>query len=427
MPDEHQKLSGVLTVSQAVGLALTIVIGGGLLVLPGLAYQQVGAAAIYVWAFDLLLVAPLLVIFAKLGAKWPGAGGIAGFLQNAFSRRWGAATEVLLIGTFGLGIPAIALTGGQYCAVLLGTDAKAVAFVCALFLLLAAAAVNWRGASVSGNIQRTLAFALCAMLFVVAAAALLFGDVTRGTGFAPPFELQTWRTALPAAGLVFFAFTGWEMLSFTSEEYRNPRRDFPLAVGISFVVVGALYLLIAAATQLTLPQDDAQTTSAPLAALLAQLAGDGGALAVSAAAVVIIFANLVGAVWAASRLVFSSAREGLLPAKIAALDSRKTPQRALAVCVVVFAAVLGAGAVGALDIQDMLRLAGQNFFFLYAMSVAAYIKISTTPLARLLGWSSLSVSVIMFGVFGWEMLYPLALLAVGGLCHNRAQRRHQTP
>jgi hypothetical protein len=25
---------------------------------------------------------------------------------------------------------------------------------------------------------------------------------------------------------VFFAFTGWEMLSFTTGEYRNPRRDF---------------------------------------------------------------------------------------------------------------------------------------------------------------------------------------------------------
>ena len=411
--DERPQLRKVLTISQAVGLALTIVIGSGLLVLPGLAYQQTGGAAIYVWLLDLLLVLPLLVIFAALGAKWPGAGGIAGFIQNAFSRRWGAATEVLLIGTFGLGIPAIALTGGQYCAVLLGKENAT--YVCAFALLLVAGVVNWRGASVSGGIQKTLAFVLCGVLFAAALSALIFGDYSRGVSFAPPLDLQTWRAALPAAGLVFFAFTGWEMMSFTSEEYLNPRRDFPRALGISFVTVAALYLLVAAAVQLTLSVDDSKTVSAPIAALLTPVAGRFGAMVISVAAVVIILANLIGAMWAASRLVFSSAREGLLPKAVAGLDFRQTPRAAVFVCVIIFSAVLFASAAGFLQIEDMLRLAGQNFFFLYAMSVAAYLKTATTVLARALGFFALAVSLLMFSVFGWEMLYPLTLLAIGRL------------
>ena len=63
-----------------------------------------------------MLIAPLLIMVAKLGAKWPSAGGVAGFMHNAFSRRWGMATEVLLIDTMGLAVPAIALIGGQYFA-----------------------------------------------------------------------------------------------------------------------------------------------------------------------------------------------------------------------------------------------------------------------------------------------------------------------
>ncbi len=413
MPDNNAppQLRKVLTVSQAVGLALTIVVGGGLLVLPGLAYQQTGGAAIYVWVLDLLIVIPLLIVFAKLGAKWPGAGGIAGFMQNAFSRRWGAAAEILLIGTFGLGIPAIALTGGQYCASLLGAEKFALPF--AFGLLGIAVAVNWRGAAVSGNIQRALAFALCGVLFAAALAALAFGDYGRGTAFAPPLDWQTWRDALPAAGLVFFAFTGWEMLSFTSEEYKNPRRDFPPAVGISFVLVAALYLLVAAAVQLTLPQDGAQTASAPVAALLNFSGGFNGAPLIAAAAVAIIAANLIGALWAASRLVFSSAREKLLPQAAAVLDSRQTPRAAVALCAAVFSAVLLASASGFFGIEDMLRLAGQNFFFLYMLSVAAYLKTAQTWGARILGASSMILSLAMLGVFGREMLYPLALLAIG--------------
>jgi len=409
MTEERPQLRQVLTISQAVGLAVTIVVGAGLLALPGLAYQQAGGAAIYVWILDLLIVIPLLVIFAKLGARWPGAGGIAGFLQNGFSRRWGAAAEVLLIGTFGLGIPAIALTGGYYFTALVGGNE----FIFAFLLLFAAAAVNWRGAKLSGTLQKFLALALCIVLFSAAIAALLFGDWSRGEPFAPPFELQTWQDALPAAGLVFFAFTGWEMLSFTSEEYKNPRRDFPLAVGISFVLVAVLYLAVAAATQLTLPRDDLQTAASPVAAMLKPVAGAAGEKLVAAAAVVMILANLVGAIWAASRLVFSSAREKLLPQVVSTLNPQGTPQVAVAICCAVFAGVLLAGAAGLFTIHDMLRLAGQNFFFLYVLCVAVYWKTAQTKRAQLLGAGAMLASLLMLGAFGWEVLYPFALLFIG--------------
>lgn len=416
MGSKSQSLNKVLTISQAVGLALTIVVGSGLFILPGLAYQEAGGASIYAWLLCLMLAIPLLIIFAQLGAKWPSAGGIAGFLQQAFSRRFAAASEILLIGTFGLGIPAIALTGGHYAAALLRNEA--LALPAALALLLVAGAVNWRGAEVSGNIQRGLAFVLCGVLFVVAALALGFADRTAGVAFAAPLAVDSWRSALPVVGLVFFAFTGWEMLSFTAEEYRNPRRDFPLAVGISFIIVAALYLLVAAAVQLTLPQNDPQTAAAPLAALLENVIGAAGGVFVSAAAIVIILANLIGAVWAASRLVFSSAREGLLPGFAARLDTRRTPRMAVALITGVFIAVLGIHALGWLKLDAMLRLAGQNFFLLYALSVAAYLKTARTRAAQALGGVSGLVSVLMMGVFGPEMLYPLVLLGIGWVVHG---------
>ena len=130
MPSKNTQLRKVLTLSQTVSLAITVVIGGGLLVLPGIVYQQTGPSAIYVWLLDALLMVPMLIMVAKLGAKWPSAGGVAGFMHNAFSHRWGMATEVLLIGTMGLAIPAIALIGGQYFAILLNNES--LTFECAL-------------------------------------------------------------------------------------------------------------------------------------------------------------------------------------------------------------------------------------------------------------------------------------------------------
>lgn len=60
---------------QATALAISIVVGSGLLVLPGVAYQDVGPAAIYAWILGAMLVTPLLVIFVSLGrrSREPGA------------------------------------------------------------------------------------------------------------------------------------------------------------------------------------------------------------------------------------------------------------------------------------------------------------------------------------------------------------------
>ena len=58
--DVNNKLKKTLSISQAVGLGITIVVGSGLLLLPGLAYQDAGASSIYVWVICALLVTPCL-------------------------------------------------------------------------------------------------------------------------------------------------------------------------------------------------------------------------------------------------------------------------------------------------------------------------------------------------------------------------------
>jgi amino acid efflux transporter len=90
MAGQNNRLVKTLTLAPAVGLAITMVVGSGLLVLPGLAYLEAGSTAIYAWIISALVSVPLLVVFARFGATFPGAGGIAGFVQQTFSRRAGA-------------------------------------------------------------------------------------------------------------------------------------------------------------------------------------------------------------------------------------------------------------------------------------------------------------------------------------------------
>lgn len=411
-PEGADELAKTLTVTQATGLALSIVVGSGLLVLPGLAYAQAGGAAIYAWITDALLVVPLLVVFAYLGAHFPSAGGIAGFVQAAFSRRAGAVTELLLLGTFSLGIPAIAITGGYYFATATGSG-RIGAYLGTMALLALAGVVNYPGARVSGRLGQVLAFALVGLLAGATALALLLGDRTVGAGVA---GVESWPLAIGSLGLVFFAFTGWEMLSFTAEEYRRPKRDFPLAVGLSFVTVVGLYLAIAFAVQLTVAPGDPHLASAPIAAMLASTLGGPAGAAVSVLSVLIIAANLVGACWAASRLVFASAREGLLARRLSRLDPEtRAPQAAVVTVVVVFGLIASVHFLGVVSLATLLGLAGQNFFILYGLSALAYLKLVRSRRAKAFGAAALALSVLVMGTFGWGLLYPAALMLAGAI------------
>lgn len=410
MSTSSSELAKTLTIGQAVGLAISIVVGSGLLVLPGLAYQISGSAAIYSWVIDALLVIPLLVIFAYLGANFPSAGGIAGFVQAAFSRPAGAATELLILGTFSLGIPAIAITGGNYFSLAIGGGAIGSA-VATIALLAFAGVINYLGAKVSGRIQQILCFSLVAILGTAAVAALVIGDHSRGS--APP-PLSMWSAAIPSLGLVFFAYTGWEMLSFTAEEYRNPKRDFPIAVTVSFIVVVLLYLGIALGIQLTLPQSDPSLATAPVATMLGSVLGGASEKIVAVIGVVIIATNLIGAIWAASRLVFASAREGLLPGAIAEIDKQsQSPRRAIIAVVTVFITIVAVHFTGVVSLGQLLQIAGQNFFILYGLSVVAYIKLVKNIWSRLFGLASLALVSVTMGTFGWALLYPLVLVVLG--------------
>lgn len=409
----QSKLEKTLGLSSAVGLAITMVVGSGLLILPGLAYVQAGGAAIYAWTISAVVSIPLLIVFAKLGAEIPGAGGIAGFMQAVFSRRSGAATEILILGTIPGGA-ALAITGGKYISSLFSGE-QSIVVLGTLFVLLIGGFVNYFGAKVSGKVQQVLAIVLVLMLALVAAVALLLGDTSRGEGIPPlPQALNT----LPTVGLVFFAFVGWELMSFTSEEFKNPKRDFPLMIVISFVIVVALYLLVAVTIQCVLPRTHPGLTQAPIAGMLAIVLGDSSAKVISFVGILVVVANFISVVWAFSRLSFSSAREGLLPGFLARMDSHvRVPRFAVIASIAAFSAVSLLYFTGITSQTILFELAGISFFFSYILAVVAYTRKSKSTLSKGFGALTFFAVCLVFIGFGFKIVYPIALFALGYLIH----------
>lgn len=417
--NENNELKKTLGLFTAVGLAITMVVGSGLLILPGLAYLKAGSSAIYAWGISALVSIPLLIVFARLGAEIPGAGGVAGFMQAAFSRRAGAATEILILGTIPGGA-AIAITGGKYVRAFFdGSLGIEIAGCC--FILLAGGAVNYFGGKVSGKVQQVLAFILVALLSLVAIASMAFGDTSAGEGVAP---LSQALDSLPTVGLVFFAFVGWELMSFTTEEFKNPKRDFPLMVAISFLIVVTLYFLVGIAIQLVLPRSHPEISNTPIAAMLGMAIGKTGNRFISILGILIVVANFISVVWAFSRLSFSSAREGLLPGALARTQSDgKIPRNAIMACTLAFGAVAVVHYIGLVSQSLLFELAGISFFMSYVLAVAAYIKRVPEIAAKIFGMGTFVGVSLVFINFGAKIIYPIALYGLGLVIHLASAHR----
>lgn len=420
---EGARLRGHLKLPGATALAITIVVGSGALVSPGLAYRQAGNAALYAWVLAAVVTVPLLIVFARLGARYPGAGGVAGFVQVAFGRHPAAGVELLTIGTFGLGIPAIALTGAGYLTVLPGLTGVPIPVAAAVLLILAAAVV-FAGVRLSTGVQIALAVLLTIGLLAVGVLALVHASPA---GHLPPASGSAVVTGAGAIGVVYFAFTGWEMLSFTTEEYVHPRRDFPRVVVVSFLIVTVMYLMLALGVQSLLPEYAATTDSAPIQAIVTRIASPAAGWSVALLGVVIIVANLVGAIWGASRLVMSSAREGLLPRPLARISGGDNPRIAVLACAAVFLVVISTSVGGWSSLGGLLSVAGKNFFLLYLLCALAYSRLFT-GWRRIVGLLVAGVLAIVAGVVfgGGQLVYAAVLLAVGaGVSYGRTRRSGQ--
>ena len=170
------------------------------------------------------------------------------------------------------------------------------------------------------------------------------------------------------------------------------------------------------AVQAVLSVDDPRLASAPfLAVIEGVVGGAGAAYALVAIVVAIIVTNLNGAIWAASRLLYDIGRSGWAPAglQLQRLEgTAATPRRAIAALALLFAMALGIFGTGALDLADLLRIAGQNFFLLYMLSIIAYLKIEPRLSRRIFAVAALVVCTLFAGVFGWGLLYAAALFAL---------------
>jgi len=129
-----------------------------------------------------------------------------------------------------------------------------------------------------------------------------------------PFSPHGLHGITTAAGVIFFAYIGFDAVSTGSEESKNPGRDLPIAVIGSLGISTILYILVAIAAVGVAPISVLTGSDAPLAAALREGAGIPWAGAVLALGALIAITSVVLVImYGQTRIFFAMCRDGLLP------------------------------------------------------------------------------------------------------------------
>jgi basic amino acid/polyamine antiporter, APA family len=184
-----------------------------------------------------------------------------------------------------------------------------------------------------------------AVMVAIKGAAVLFFIAVGAAWVEPenwvPFAPYGTSGVMAAAAVVFFAYIGFDAVSTTAEEARNPRRDLPIGIIASLVICTLLYLAVAAVLSGIVPVTQYRTNSAalpdaavadpvsltqflnaPVAYALAVIEQDWASYLVSAGAVAGITSVLLVLLLSQPRIFFAMSRDRLLPPVVSKVHPR---------------------------------------------------------------------------------------------------------
>jgi amino acid efflux transporter len=356
-------------------VALSTILGSGMMILPGTSYHRLGRAAWMPWTVAALSVIPLLICYAWLGRRYPSASGVAHYSEVALGPATGRTSGLLATLALTTGIPATAITGGRYVAQFSGTPSLGWAFP--IVVLVVATLIAGRGAAVSGRLQVGLILALFALVLITSVVALGQHGVRAPSASVPGFgRLGGVLTA------VYVAFTGWETVAFTFEEHKRPDA-IPRIFAASYAIVVALYGLVLFGLFATVAPGDGALTSAPLLALAEHSLGHLGRPVTLVLVVAAMTANVLASVLALSRLVFGMARSGHLPTLLSRVRSHDrnpvTAVVAVGVALTLIAVLVSSHLV---QFDSLFVLSGGIYFVLYGIGAASFARLAPGRGAR---------------------------------------------
>ena len=270
--ESEHGLKRVLGPVNLISLGIGAIIGTGIFVLTGQAAAAYAGPAI-VLSMVLAGIASALagLCYAEFASTVPIAGSAYtyGYATLGEFIAWiigwdlileyalGAATVavgwsgyiVSFLHDFGIQFPAaLSAAPGTHVALANGTMVTAVFNLPAVIITVLVTILLVIGIQESASVNSAIVIVKVAVVLLVIAAGSMFINRANWHPFIPQntgaFGFYGWSGIMRGAGVIFFAYIGFDAVSTAAQEAKNPQRDMPIGILGSLVICTILYILV---------------------------------------------------------------------------------------------------------------------------------------------------------------------------------------
>ncbi len=350
---ESQKgeLSRSLSALNLVSLGIGCIIGAGIFVMTGQAAANYAGPAIMI-SFVLagLCCAFAALCYAELASMLPVSGSAYSYAYASLGEivawvmgwllllEYGVASSTVAVGWSGYVVSFLTnfgITLPEYLtqATFIANDAHELTYTGSFNLpaflgILIVTALLVKGVKESATVNNVIVVIKVAVILLFIACGVFYIDTANWSPFVPeatPDGRYGWDGILRGAGVVFFAYVGFEAVSTAAQEAKNPQRDMPIGILGSLAICTVIYMIVAAVltgivpyTMLNVPDPIAVGVDAIGMPWLAFIVKIGAIAGLSSVMMVLLYGQ--------TRIFYTMSRDGLMPAAFHKVHSKyKTP------------------------------------------------------------------------------------------------------
>jgi basic amino acid/polyamine antiporter, APA family len=325
-----ENLKREIGVRSLVLAIINMTVGTGIFVVPAIIGIKMGASAILAYLLCGGLIFLIALCFAELGSKTEISGGTYTYIENAFGPFAGfLANNIYWFGSCVFADAAIANALADTVSYFLPAFSHSfyrILFFIGIFSALAI--VNMKSVKNGVRLVEFTAFGKIVPLIIFVLVSSFHILPANLSWTSSPTVNSLGASSL----LLFFAFMGLETPLSNGGEIKNPRKTVPRGVFLAILLILILYISIQLIVQGVLGDQLSVYKEAPLAAIAGMVFGKTGSLIIVVVTMISMFGAICSSVLSIPRILFSGARDGLLPKPLSKIHHRFfTPHIAIGV------------------------------------------------------------------------------------------------
>lgn len=335
--DDPARLRRCLTATDLTMMGVGAIIGAGIFVLTGIAAAtQAGPAVIFSYLLAGIACGFSAFAYAELASSVGGCGSAYGYAYASLGEliAWLIGWDLLLeygmdgatvsIGWSGYVNDALRALGINLPTSLL-TDPfhGGIINLPAVLIIVVLATILSIGAKESIRFNKIMVYIKLSIIALFIGIGAFTFDASKWSPFLP-FGMQG---IVNGAGLIFFAYIGFDAVSTAAEEAIEPKRDIPIGIIASLLICTVVYIVFAGLLTGMMYYPELNVTS-PVAAALIHVGYRFAAEVISIGAIAGLTTVILVMIYGASRVFLAMARDGLLPKYFVEIHQEsKTPRR----------------------------------------------------------------------------------------------------